>query len=59
MEITERELHYRWIDTPSELMAGDEVPDPAPTPHPQPTDPPPTAVLEIQGEGGQQAVVDE
>jgi hypothetical protein len=43
MEIRMRELHYRWIDTPSEPFTVDEVPNPEPPPHPQPTDPPPTA----------------
>ena len=45
MDILVRELHYRWIETPSELIAIEEVPNPEPPPHPQPTDPPPTAVL--------------
>ncbi|MDP9258946.1 MAG: hypothetical protein M3Q31_20700 [Actinomycetota bacterium] len=45
MDICVRELHYRWIDTPSESVAVEEVPNPEPPPHPQPTDPPPTAVL--------------
>jgi hypothetical protein len=49
MEISIRELHYRWIDTPCETIALDEVPNPEPPPHPDPTDPPPTAVeAEIQ-----------
>jgi hypothetical protein len=45
MEIRIRELHYRWIETPSESLVIDEMPDPEPPPHPQPTDPPPTAAL--------------
>jgi hypothetical protein len=45
MDIRIRELHYRWIETPSESIAIDEIPDPEPPPHPQPTDPPPTAAL--------------
>ena len=45
MDIRIRELHYRWIETPSEPIAIDEMPDPEPPPHPQPTDPPPTAAL--------------
>jgi hypothetical protein len=44
MDIRIRELHYRWIDTPSEPVAMDEVPNPEPPPHPDPTDPPPTAL---------------
>jgi hypothetical protein len=43
MDIRIRELHYRWIDTPSEAIEIDEVPNPEPPPHPDPTDPPPTA----------------
>ena len=45
MDIRIRELHYRWIETPSESIVIDEMPDPEPPPHPQPTDPPPTAAL--------------
>jgi hypothetical protein len=53
MDIRLRELHYRWIDTPSESFILDEVPNPEPPPHPQPTDPPPTAALiEDGGEPG-------
>ena len=43
MDIRIRELHYRWLDTPSEAIEIDEVPNPEPPPHPDPTDPPPTA----------------
>jgi hypothetical protein len=43
MDIRVRELHFRWIDTPSEPFILDEVPNPEPPPHPQPNDPPPTA----------------
>jgi hypothetical protein len=43
MDIRTRELHYRWIDTPSEPCVIDEVPNPEPPPHPDPSDPPPTA----------------
>jgi hypothetical protein len=43
MEIRTREMHYRWIDTPSEPVFADEVPNPEPPPHPDPNDPPPTA----------------
>ena len=50
MDIRIRELHYRWIDTPCEAIAVDEVPSPEPPPHPQPTDPPPTAVHAERGE---------
>jgi hypothetical protein len=49
MEIRIRELHYRWIETPSEALGLDEVPNPEPPPHPQPTDPPPTAEFESAG----------
>jgi hypothetical protein len=49
MEIRIRELHYRWIDTPCETIAVDEVPNPEPPPHPDPTDPPPTAVGAEEG----------
>jgi hypothetical protein len=45
MDIRIRDLHYRWIDTPSEPLVIDEVPNPEPPPHPQPNDPPPTALL--------------
>lgn len=45
MDMLIRELHYRWIETPSDSVAIDEMPDPEPPPHPQPTDPPPTAAL--------------
>jgi hypothetical protein len=46
MDISTRELHYRWIDTPCEsIIIVDEIPDPEPPPHPQPNDPPPTALL--------------
>jgi hypothetical protein len=44
MDIRIRELHYRWLETPSEFIVIDEVPNPEPPPHPDPTDPPPTAV---------------
>lgn len=43
MDIRTRDLHYRWIDTPSEPVFADEVPNPEPPPHPTPNDPPPTA----------------
>jgi hypothetical protein len=43
MDIRTRELHYRWLDTPSERVLIDEVPNPEPPPHPDPNDPPPTA----------------
>jgi hypothetical protein len=43
MDIRVRDLHYRWIDTPCELVVIDEVPNPEPPPHPDPGDPPPTA----------------
>jgi hypothetical protein len=45
MDILVRELHYRWIETPSEPVIFDEMPNPEPPPHPQPSDPPPTAAL--------------
>jgi hypothetical protein len=44
MDIRIRELHYRWLETPSEPVVIDEIPNPEPPPHPDPTDPPPTAV---------------
>jgi len=44
MDIRIRELHYRWLETPSEFIVIDEVPNPEPPPHPDPSDPPPTAV---------------
>jgi hypothetical protein len=44
MDTRIRELHYRWLETPSEPVVIDEVPNPEPPPHPDPTDPPPTAV---------------
>jgi hypothetical protein len=43
MDIRIRELHYRWLETPSEPVIIDEVPVPEPPPHPTPNDPPPTA----------------
>jgi hypothetical protein len=43
MDIRTRELHYRWLDTPSEPVVIDEIPNPEPPPHPTPNDPPPTA----------------
>jgi hypothetical protein len=45
-----RELHFRWIDTPSESVLVDEVPNPEPPPHPDPTDPPPTAGVAVDEE---------
>ena len=45
MDIRIRELHYRWLDTPSESVVIEEVPNPEPPPHPDPTDPPPTALV--------------
>jgi hypothetical protein len=50
MDIRIRELHYRWIETPCEAIAVDEVPSPEPPPHPQPNDPPPTAVHAERGD---------
>ncbi len=52
MDIRIRELHYRWIETPCEALAVDEVPSPDP-PHPQPTDPPPTAAHAERAEDAQ------
>ena len=43
MDIRVRDLHYRRVDTPCELVLVDEVPNPEPPPHPDPADPPPTA----------------
>jgi hypothetical protein len=43
MDIRMDDLHRRWLDTPCEPVAIDEVPNPEPTPHPEPNDPPPTA----------------
>jgi hypothetical protein len=43
MDVSERELHYRWLDTPAELVVIDEVPDHQPHQHPQPSDSPPAA----------------
>jgi hypothetical protein len=43
MDIRMDDLHRRWLDTPCEPFALDEVPNPEPTPHPEPNDPPPTA----------------
>jgi hypothetical protein len=54
MDIRIRELHYRWLETPSESVFVDEVPNPEPPPHPQPNDPPPTAAL--VGEDGSESL---
>jgi hypothetical protein len=43
MDIRTHELHFRWLDTPSERVVIHEVPNPEPPPHPDPNDPPPTA----------------
>ena len=38
MDIGERDLHYRWLDSPSEPVVIDEMPNRELAPHPQPSD---------------------